>query len=53
VLTRLLGRGPVVTEAVARGRALAAAHGWDRTAARLTAALPWLTAAAVRPRTAA
>jgi len=53
MLVRLLGRGPVVTEAVARGRALAAEHGWERTAARLTAALPWLTAAAARPRTAA
>jgi hypothetical protein len=52
-LARLLGRGPVVNEAVARGRALAAEHGWERTAKRLTAALPWLTAATVRPRPAA
>ena len=53
MLGRLLGRGPVVTEAVARGRALAASHGWERTAKRLAAALPWLTTTAVRSRTAA
>jgi len=49
-LACLLGRGPTITEAVARGRALAAEHGWERTAARLAAALPGLAAGAVRPR---
>jgi hypothetical protein len=52
-LACLLGRGPAVTEAVARGRALAAEHGWERTATRLAAALPGLAAGAVRPRSAA
>ncbi len=52
-LGRLLGRGPVVTEAVARGRALAAEHGWERIAARLAAALPDLAATTLRSRPAA
>lgn len=48
-LSRLLERGPAVTEAVARGRSLAARHGWDRTAANLAAALPALAADRARP----
>ncbi len=52
-LSRLLERGPAVKEAVARGRSLAAEHGWERTTARLAAALPGLPAPPVRKRRAA
>lgn len=52
-LSGLLGRGRAVTEAVARGRALAARHGWERTTTRLATALPDLTAGADRARPAA
>lgn len=52
-LTELLGRGPAVSEAVARGRALAVEHGWGRTTARLAAALPGLPTPARRGRPAA
>jgi hypothetical protein len=52
-LAALLERGPAVTEAVARGRALAAEHRWERIAGRLAAALPGLAGASVRPRPAA
>jgi hypothetical protein len=48
-LARLLERGPEVAAAVARGRALAREQGWERTTARLTAALPGLAGPA-RPR---
>ncbi|MGH7730594.1 MAG: hypothetical protein ACRENJ_05010, partial [Candidatus Eiseniibacteriota bacterium] len=52
-LARLVERGAQVTEAVARGRRLAADHSWERTAARLAAALPGLTGAVPRPGKAA
>jgi len=55
-LARLLGRDAAVESARARGRALAAAHDWNRLAARLAAAIPALAGRApvrARPHVAA
>ncbi len=54
-LARMLERGPVVEEAVARGRALAARHAWSLLPPRLAAALPGLASptAPRRPASAA